>query len=228
MSTRNVAVVGFAHAPHVRRTDGTTNGVEMLMPCFAQLYQDLGITKADIGFWCSGSSDYLAGRAFSFISAIDSIGAVPPINESHVEMDAAWALFEAYIKILTGEVDAAFVTPHIVVGLQKAGNVKILGAASLQRMAIIPDVPTFTEQGINGFVGGNWYGVVAPRGIPDAIKQRLARELQRIAASPVFVAHTKAIGVDIEYLDATGFAGFLTKENERWGSLVKSRNIEIP
>ena len=109
MSDRNVAVVGFAHAPHVRRTDGTTNGVEMLMPCFAQLYEELGITQADIGFWCSGSSDYLAGRAFSFISAIDSIGAVPPINESHVEMDAAWALYEAYIKILTGEVDTALV-----------------------------------------------------------------------------------------------------------------------
>ncbi len=109
MSARNVAVVGFAHAPHVRRTDGTTNGVEMLMPCFAQLYQELGISRADIGFWCSGSSDYLAGRAFSFISAIDSIGAVPPINESHVEMDAAWALYEAYIKLLTGEVDTALV-----------------------------------------------------------------------------------------------------------------------
>lgn len=109
MSTRDVAVVGFAHAPHVRRTDGTTNGVEQLLPCFAELYDDLGITKADIGFWCSGSSDYLAGRAFSFISAIDSIGAVPPINESHVEMDAAWALYEAYIKILTGQVDTALV-----------------------------------------------------------------------------------------------------------------------
>lgn len=109
MSDRNVAVVGFAHAPHVRRTDGTTNGVEMLMPCYAQLYQDLGINKSDIGFWCSGSSDYLAGRAFSFISAIDSLGAVPPINESHVEMDAAWALYEAYIKILTGEVETALV-----------------------------------------------------------------------------------------------------------------------
>jgi acetyl-CoA acetyltransferase len=105
----DIAVVGFAHAPHVRRTDGTTNGVEMLMPCFAQLYQQLGIARADIGFWCSGSSDYLAGRAFSFITAIDSIGAVPPINESHVEMDAAWALYEAYIKLLTGEVDTALV-----------------------------------------------------------------------------------------------------------------------
>ncbi|MGD9621853.1 MAG: thiolase domain-containing protein [Mycolicibacterium sp.] len=104
-----VAVVGFAHAPHVRRTDGTTNGVEMLMPCFASIYAELEITQTDVGFWCSGSSDYLAGRAFSFISAIDSIGAVPPINESHVEMDAAWALYEAYIKLLTGEVDTALV-----------------------------------------------------------------------------------------------------------------------
>jgi acetyl-CoA acetyltransferase len=109
MTFRDVAVVGFAHAPHVRRTEGTTNGVEMLMPCFAQLYAELGLKQTDIGFWCSGSSDYLAGRAFSFISAIDSIGAVPPINESHVEMDAAWALYEAYIKILTGQVDTALV-----------------------------------------------------------------------------------------------------------------------
>ncbi len=109
MTSSDVAVVGFAHAPHVRRTDGTTNGVEMLMPCFAKLYAELGLKQTDIGFWCSGSSDYLAGRAFSFISAIDSIGAIPPINESHVEMDAAWALYEAYIKILTGEVDTALV-----------------------------------------------------------------------------------------------------------------------
>ncbi|HVV21421.1 MAG TPA: thiolase domain-containing protein, partial [Pseudonocardiaceae bacterium] len=47
--------------------------------------------------------------AFSFISAVDAIGAFPPINESHVEMDAAWALYEAWVKIRTGEVDTALV-----------------------------------------------------------------------------------------------------------------------
>ena len=108
MTERDIAVVGFAHAPHVRRTEGTTNGVEMLMPISPSSTKS-SAQSADIGFWCSGSSDYLAGRAFSFISAIDSIGAVPPINESHVEMDAAWALYEAYIKLLTGEVDTALV-----------------------------------------------------------------------------------------------------------------------
>ncbi|MFE3189079.1 MULTISPECIES: thiolase domain-containing protein [unclassified Nocardia] len=105
----DIAVVGFAHAPHVPETFGTTNGVEMLAPCFQELKSKLGIGVSDIGFWCSGSSDYLAGRAFSFISAIDSIGAVPPINESHVEMDAAWALYEAWVKIRSGQADTALV-----------------------------------------------------------------------------------------------------------------------
>lgn len=131
----DVAVVGFAHAPHVRRTNGTTNGVEMLMPCFHQLYDELGITQTDIGFWCSGSSDYLAGRAFSFISAIDSIGAVPPINESHVEMDAAWALYEAYIKILTGEVETALVYGF---GKSSAGTLRRVLALQTDPYTVAP------------------------------------------------------------------------------------------
>ena len=106
---RDVAVVGFAHARHTESTFGTTNGVEMLAPVFAECYRQTGLDRTDIDFWCSGSSDYLAGRAFSFISAVDSIGAMPPISESHVEMDAAWALFEAYLKIASGHADTALV-----------------------------------------------------------------------------------------------------------------------
>jgi acetyl-CoA acetyltransferase len=136
--SRDVAVVGFAHAPHVRRTEGTTNGVEMLMPCFAEVYSDLGISRSDIEFWCSGSSDYLAGRAFSFISAIDSIGAVPPINESHVEMDAAWALYEAYIKVLTGEVDTALVYGF---GKSSAGTLRRVLALQTDPYTVAPLLP---------------------------------------------------------------------------------------
>lgn len=106
---RDVAVVGFAHARHTESTFGTTNGVEMLAPVFAECYRQTGLDRTSIDFWCSGSSDYLAGRAFSFISAVDSIGATPSIVESHVEMDAAWAFFEAYLKIATGQADTALV-----------------------------------------------------------------------------------------------------------------------
>jgi len=104
---REVAVVGFAEAPNVRHTDGTTNGVEMLVPIFREVFDQTGLAKHDIDFWCSGSSDYLAGRAFSFVSAVDAIGAFPPVMESHVEMDGAFALYEAWIKVLTGDADIA-------------------------------------------------------------------------------------------------------------------------
>lgn len=155
--SRDVAVVGFAHAPHVRRTEGTTNGVEMLMPCFTEIYADLGITQHDIGFWCSGSSDYLAGRAFSFLSAIDSIGAVPPINESHVEMDAAWALYEAYIKILTGEVETALVYGF---GKSSAGTLRRVLALQTDPYTVAPLVPDAVSmaglQARLGLDAGKW------------------------------------------------------------------------
>ena len=105
---RDVAVVGFAQR-QMKEMDGSPTCVEILVPIFAELFEQTGWTKSDIGFWCSGSSDYLAGRSFSFVSAVDAIGALPPVNESHVEMDAAWALYEAWVKIQTGEVDTALV-----------------------------------------------------------------------------------------------------------------------
>lgn len=105
---RDVAVVGFAQR-QTRAFDGSPNCVELLVPILHELWEQTGWTKADIGFWCSGSSDYLAGRSFSFVTAIDALGAVPPISESHVEMDGAWALYEAWLKIQTGEADTALV-----------------------------------------------------------------------------------------------------------------------
>ena len=122
-----VAVVGFAQSPCGVREDATTSGVEMLVPIFAEVFGATGLTKADIGFWCSGSCDYLAGRAFSFVSAVDAIGAVPPAMESHVEMDGAWALYEAWVKILTGEAEIA-----LAYGFGKSSGAELRRVLALQ------------------------------------------------------------------------------------------------
>lgn len=103
-----VAVIGFAQAPCLPSA-GTTSGVETLVPVFRRALAEARLDRRDVDFWCSGSSDYLAGRAFSFVNAVDAIGAYPPICESHVEMDAAWAFYEAYVKILAGEAETALV-----------------------------------------------------------------------------------------------------------------------
>jgi acetyl-CoA acetyltransferase len=131
----DIAVVGFAEAPCKRNDEATTNGVEMLVPIFQQVLKSTGLTKDDIGFWCSGSSDYLAGRAFSFVSAVDAIGAFPPVMESHVEMDGAWALYEAWLKILTGEVETALVYGF---GKSTAGQLRRVLALQLDPYLLAP------------------------------------------------------------------------------------------
>jgi acetyl-CoA acetyltransferase len=105
---RDVAVVAFAQSHHARR-EQRRNEVEMLMPVLHQVKTDVGLDQSQIDFTCSGSTDYLAGAAFSFVMTLDGVGASPPISESHVEMDGAWALYEAWVKIQTGAADTALV-----------------------------------------------------------------------------------------------------------------------
>ena len=74
---RPVAVVSFAQSPSVRREDHR-NEVEMLMPVVTEVFANVGVTKNDMGFVCSGSSDYLVGAPFSFVMALDAVGVWPP------------------------------------------------------------------------------------------------------------------------------------------------------
>ena len=105
---RDVAVIAFAQMPSVR-AETVLNEVEMLMPVIEDVRQRAGLDQEEIGFTCSGSTDYLSGQAFSFVSALDGVGPWPPIQESHVEMDGAWALYEAWVKLQLGDLDTALV-----------------------------------------------------------------------------------------------------------------------
>jgi acetyl-CoA acetyltransferase len=154
---RDVAVVAFAQSPLVRQGTGTTSGVDMLVPLLTETLEQKGLSRRDIGFWCSGSSDYLAGRAFSFVSAVDALGAYPPINESHVEMDAAWALYEAWVKIQTGEVDTALVYGF---GKSSAGDLNRVLALQLDPYLVTPLWPdargVAALQARSGIEAGLW------------------------------------------------------------------------
>ena len=131
---RDVAVVGFAQR-QMPEFDGSPTCVELLVPLFKECYEQTGWTRRDVGFWCSGSSDYLAGRSFSFVQAVDAIGVIPPVNESHVEMDLAWAMYEAWVKIQTGEVDTALVYAF---GKSSAGTLRRTLSLQLEPYTMTP------------------------------------------------------------------------------------------
>jgi acetyl-CoA acetyltransferase len=131
---RDVAIVSVAVADHVRR-ERMRNEVEILMPVVHEVMEDCGIPKEDIGFTCSGTSDFLAGQPFSFVSALDAVGAWPPIVESHVEMDGAWALYEAWVRLQHGDVDSALV---YAVGKSSMGDLKDVLCLQLDPYVLAP------------------------------------------------------------------------------------------
>ncbi|HEY0542677.1 MAG TPA: thiolase domain-containing protein [Actinoallomurus sp.] len=102
----DIAVVAFAQTEHMGEDSGRSE-VELLAPIIGEVKETTGLKR--FGFTCSGSLDYLAGAPFSFVSALDAVGAWPPISESHVEMDAAWALYEAWVRLQHGDIDTALV-----------------------------------------------------------------------------------------------------------------------
>ena len=105
---RNVAVAGFAQAPIVARDEHRT-ATEMLYPVVRRALGECGVEREAIDYQVAGSSDYLDGRPFGFVAALDVMGAWPATQDLHLEMDAAFAAHYAWIRMQTGECDTALV-----------------------------------------------------------------------------------------------------------------------
>ena len=95
----------FAQAP-LEQEPGQTETL-MLLPTITAALADVGMTRRDVEFTCSGSADYLTGGTFTFVQMLEAAGAWPPISESHVEMDGAGALYEAWVRLQHGDVEGA-------------------------------------------------------------------------------------------------------------------------
>ncbi len=137
---RDVAVVGFAQAP-LDQPPGQPENL-MLLPVVAEALERSGIDRSDIGFTCSGSADYLTGGVFAFVSTLEAAGAWPPISESHVEMDGAWALYEAWVRLQHGDIDTALVYSS---GRATAGDLRDTLVLQLDPYYLMPLWPDYVS-----------------------------------------------------------------------------------
>jgi acetyl-CoA acetyltransferase len=103
----DIAIVAFAQTPSYRKYDDSEPS--MIMGLVNQIIGEVEIDRHEIDFTIAGSCDYLTGRPFAFIANVDGYGAWPPVYESHVEMDGAWALFEAFVRLQMGDLDSALI-----------------------------------------------------------------------------------------------------------------------
>jgi acetyl-CoA acetyltransferase len=108
---RNVAIVGYAQRPVVAR-DHHRTATEMLYPVVVEALAQVGVARDAIDYQVSASTDYMDGRPFGFVAALDVMGSWPPRQDLHLEMDVAFATYYAWVKIQSGEVDTAIVCGH--------------------------------------------------------------------------------------------------------------------
>ncbi len=112
--------------------------------------------------------------------------------------------------------------PHV-----KAGKLKALAAASEKRNPLLPHVPTFAEAGVAGMEAGLWYGIVAPKGTPQAFVAKLNAEVNRALGEADLRERFATMSVEIVGGRPEAFARYIDSELKRWGEVVRAANIKI-
>ncbi|MCC7080659.1 MAG: tripartite tricarboxylate transporter substrate binding protein [Burkholderiales bacterium] len=133
----------------------------------------------------------------------------------------------ALVDLLSGQVqfhsnDIGLVLPGI-----KSGKLRAIGMMTEKRHPLLPDVPTYIEQGYKDFVMGNWIGVVVPAGTPKAIVDKLAGELSRIAKLPEVVQRFAGQGFDTSGSTPEAAAALVKTETARFGAAVKASGAKV-
>jgi tripartite-type tricarboxylate transporter receptor subunit TctC len=162
-----------------------------------------------------GSASHLAMELFKARARIDLM---------HVPYQGFPAIVNA---ILGGQVQASFMVPGLAMGQVHAGKLEALGVTTLGRVASLPEIPTFAEQGYPGFEAISWQAVLAPARTPQAIVDRVSSELIRIIKSDA--VRTRMLGL---YFTAAGttpdaLAALMRSERENWARVIKAAGVKM-
>jgi tripartite-type tricarboxylate transporter receptor subunit TctC len=112
--------------------------------------------------------------------------------------------------------------PHV-----QSGKLKVLGVSKSTRMPLIGDVPTIAEQGVAGFESGTWQGIRVAKGTPDAIVQRLNKELITVIRSADIRSRLAGQGAEVVTMAPSEEEQFFGKERTRWAKVVADAGIKL-
>ena len=109
----------------------------------------------------------------------------------------------------------------------KEGKVRLLGVASDKRLPALPDVPTFVEQGVPGFLASTWAGMLAPAGTPAAILKRMSDEIAAIVKMDEVRARLDAMGTIPVGGSPAEFDRFIADETAKWGKVIREAKVSL-
>ena len=132
----------------------------------------------------------------------------------------------AMIDVVAGHNQVAFSSLVQTTGQIQAGKLKALGVGSKTRVPILPDVPTISEAGVPGYEASNWWGIVAPAGVPQAVVDRLRKELAVVLTAKPVIEQFANEGAEVVQMSQAEFADFIAAELKKWRPVVQESGMK--
>ncbi len=171
--------------------------------------------KVSFGSSGSGSSAHLTTELLKLLTQTDMV---------HIPYRGA---SPALADLMGGQIPLFLDPPPNLVQPAKAGRIRLIGVASEKRIASLPDVPTFKEQGIDGLVSSTWAAMIAPAGVPRDILQRMSAEVARIMRSEETRLRLDAMGTVAEGSTPEECDRFIAAETRKWGKVIKDAKVTL-
>ena len=161
----------------------------------------------------TGSSDHLAVELFGLMAGI---------NLLHVPYKSGP---QAVTDLIGGQLTIYMGGVPINLQMIKSGKVRPLGVSSLKRVVQLPDVPTIAESGVPGFEVNVWYGLLAPRGTPQKIIEKISADVSRIVKTPDMRERFAGLGADSEGTTPAEFSRYFRADVAKWSKVVKAAKL---
>jgi tripartite-type tricarboxylate transporter receptor subunit TctC len=170
--------------------------------------------KLNFGSGGKGIQSHISGEMYKSALGINIVhvpykGGVLAIND----------LIAGHIQMVFADLAPAL--PHI-----KAGKLRAIAVTSLQRVSALPDVPTMIESGLAGFESGVWWSVVAPKGTPPEIINRINAELGKMIQSPDVRDTYSKLGLTPQHSSPTKVAETIRTESPVMAKILKAAGVE--
>jgi len=162
-----------------------------------------------------GTPYHMAGELLKSMASIDVVH-VPYKGSSGARTD-----------ILAGQVQIMFDAITTMTEQVKAGKVKALATSGRTRSDVLPDVPTLSEAGVPGYEATIWLGLMAPRGTPQEVVNRLNEAVGKIVGTPEQKLQWSKQGAVPMVMNPTAFTRYLNEDIAKWSTVIKTANIKL-
>jgi tripartite-type tricarboxylate transporter receptor subunit TctC len=163
----------------------------------------------------SGTSMHVSAELFNLMAGV---------TLAHIPYKGA---APALVDLISGQVQASFVSVPAVAAHIKSGRVRGLAVTGARRSPLLPELPTLSEAGLKGYGSEQWYGVLVPRATPRVLAERLNQDFAWALGQPDTRARLQDSGFEIAAdTTADGFGRFLKSEIAKWGEVVRKAGIK--